>query len=94
LRGGGIAYDSGFRAGSNGSPPVPVNAAWLFGARGEQQISKVVKWGLAGELLYGGSLDVDKQRARPPTLGGRSNPVGASDDTLSLVHSVHGNHRF
>jgi len=90
----GVAYDSGFQSGSNVSPLLPVNAAWRFGLGGEQQVSKTMKWGVAGEFLYGGTLDVDKSSALPPTLGGRGNLVGSYDDTASLIVSVYGNWAF
>ena len=72
----GVAYDSGFQSGSNVSPLLPVNAAWGFGVGGEQQVSRTMKWGIAGELLYGGTLDVDKRSTLPPALGGRGDLVG------------------
>jgi len=90
----GIAYDSGFQSGSNVSPLLPVNAAWRFGVGGEQQVSKTFKWGLAGELLYGGTLDVDQRSALPPALGGRGNLVGSFDNTTSVIVSVYGSWNF
>jgi long-chain fatty acid transport protein len=90
----GVAYDSGFQDSSNVSPLLPVNAAWRFGVGGEQQVSKTMKWGVAGELLYGGTLDVDKQSTLPPALGGRGNLVGSYDNTASVIVSVYGNWTF
>lgn len=90
----GVAYDSGFQSSGNVSPLLPVNAAWRFGVGGEQQVSKTFKWGLASELLYGGTLDVDKRSALPPALGGRGNLVGSFDNTTSVIVSVHGNWNF
>ena len=87
----GVAYDSGFQSGSDVSPLLPANAAWRFGVGGEQQVSKTMKWGVAGELLYGGTLDVDKQGTLPPALGGRGNLVGSYDNTASVIVSVYGN---
>jgi len=72
----GVAYDSGFQSGSNVSPLLPVNAAWRFGFGGEQQVSKAFKWGVAGEILYGGTLEVDKQSVLPSILGWRVKLVG------------------
>ena len=76
------------------SPLLPVNAAWRFGVGGEQQLSKTTKWGIAGELLYGGTLDVDKRSTLPPALGGRGDLVGSFNDTTSVVVSVYGNWVF
>ena len=90
----GVAYDSGFQSGSNVSPLLPVNAAWRFGVGGEQQVSKTFKWGVAGELLYGGTLDVDQRSALPPALGGRGNLVGSFDNTASIIFSAYGNWSF
>jgi long-chain fatty acid transport protein len=90
----GIAYDSGFQEGDTVSPLLPVNAAWRFGVGGEQQVSKSLKWGVAGELLYGGSLDVNLVSQLPPVLGGRGNLTGSYDNTTSLVVSVYGNWSF
>ncbi len=90
----GVAYDSGFQSSGAVSPLVPVNAAWRFGVGGEQQVSKTFKWGVANELLYGGTLDVDKRSALPPALGGRGNLVGSFDNTTSVIVSVYGNWNF
>lgn len=90
----GVAYDSGFQERGNVSPLLPVNAAWRFGVGGEQQVSKAFKWGIAGELLYGGTLDVNKGSTLPPALGGRGDLVGSFNDTLSVVVSVYGNWAF
>ena len=76
------------------SPLLPVNAAWRFGVGGEQQVSKTFKWGVAGELLYGGTLDVDQRSALPPALGGRGNLVGSFDNTASIIFSAYGNWNF
>jgi len=43
-----------------------VNSAWRFGIGGEQQVNKTTKWGVAGELLYGGTLDVNRRSVLPP----------------------------
>ncbi len=90
----GVAYDSGFQDGDSVSPLLPVNAAWRFGVGGEQQISRSVKWGIAGELLYGGTLDVNQRSVLPPAAGGRGNLVGSYDNTASVVVSVYGNWTF
>jgi long-chain fatty acid transport protein len=90
----GVAYDSGFQDSSNVSPLVPVNAAWRFGVGGEQQISRSVKWGIAGELLYGGTLDVNQRSVLPPAAGGRGDLLGSYDNTASVVVSVYGNWTF
>lgn len=90
----GVAYDSGFQQGEVVSPLLPVNAAWRFGIGGEQQLSKTTKWGLAGELIYGGTLDVDKSSVLPPPLGGRGDLVGQYRNTASFVLSVYGQWAF
>ncbi len=90
----GVAYDSGFQSGGQVSPLLPVNAAWRFGAGGEQQVSKTFKWGFAGELLYGGTLDVNLSSQLPPALGGRGDLVGSYRNTTSVVGSVYGSWSF
>jgi long-chain fatty acid transport protein len=90
----GVAYDSGFQEGGNVSPLLPVNAAWRFGVGGEQKVSTSLKWGIAAELLYGGTLDVNKGSTLPPALGGRGALVGSYDNTASVVVSVYGNWTF
>jgi long-chain fatty acid transport protein len=90
----GVAYDSGFQDGSNVSPLAPVNAAWRFGVGGEQQVSATFKWGIAGELLYGGTLDVSQRGALPPALGGRGDLAGSYNNTTSVIVSVYGNWTF
>jgi len=90
----GVAYDSGFQDGGSVSPLVPVNAAWRFGVGGEQQISRSVKWGIAGELLYGGTLDVNQRSVLPPVAGGRGDLAGSYSNTTSVVVSVYGNWSF
>jgi len=90
----GVAYDSGFQEGGKVSPLLPVNAAWRFGVGGEQKLSTSLKWGIAAELLYGGTLDVNKGSTLPPALGGRGDLVGSYDNTASVVVSVYGNWTF
>ena len=90
----GIAYDSEFQRGDNVSPLLPVDAAWRFGVGGEQQVRKDLKWGIAGEVLYGGTLDVNLTSQLPPALGGRGDLVGSFRNTTSLVASVYANWTF
>ena len=90
----GVAYDSGFQERDNLTPLLPANAAWRFGFGGEQRLSKSARWGLAGELLYGGTLDIDKRSALPPVLGGRGDLVGSFDNATSVIVSVYGNWTF
>ena len=87
----GVAYDSGFQDGRDVSPLFPVNSAWRFGIGGERQASESFKWGFTTELLYGGTLHVDKRSTLPPVLGGRGNLVGSYDQTLGVVLTVYGN---
>ena len=61
---------------------------------GEQQISRSVKWGIAGELLYGGTLDVNQRSVLPPAAGGRGDLAGSYSNTASVVVSVYGNWSF
>jgi long-subunit fatty acid transport protein len=90
----GVAYDSGFQERDNLTPLLPANAAWRFGFGGEQRLSKSARWGVAGELLYGGTLDIDKRSALPPVLGGRGDLVGSFDNATSVIVSVYGNWTF
>ena len=90
----GVAYDSGFQDGGSVSPLVPVNAAWRFGVGGEQQISRSVKWGIAGELLYGGPLAVNQRSVLPSAAGGRGDQAGSYRNTTSVVVSVYRNWSF
>lgn len=90
----GVAYDSGFQNSSQVSPLLPVNSAWRFGAGGEQQVRKGLKWGFAGELLYGGTLDVNLSSQLPPALGGRGDLVGSYRNTTSVIGSVYGSWAF
>jgi long-chain fatty acid transport protein len=87
----GMAYDSGFQDGDDVSPLFPVNDAWRVGAGGERQASETLRWGFTGELIFGGTLNVDKRSTLPPALGGRGNLVGAYEDTMSIVFTVYGN---
>ena len=90
----GVAYDSGFQNGGQVSPLLPVNSAWRFGAGGEQQVSKTFRWGFAGELLYGGTLDVNLSSQIPPALGGRGDLAGSYRNATSIIASIYGNWTF
>jgi long-chain fatty acid transport protein len=72
----GIAYDSGFQSGDV-PPALPANWAWRFGAGAQNQVSKSFSWGVSGEYLYGGTLNVNEQSAVPVALGGRGDLVGS-----------------
>ena len=89
-----MAYDSGFQSGSRVTPLLPVNSAWRFGLGGEQQLSPTAKWGIAGSVISGGTLDVEKTSVLPPALGGRGNLVGEYRNTAAVVLSVYGNWAF
>jgi len=90
----GVAYDSGFQSGSRVTPLLPVNSAWRFGLGGEQQLSPTAKWGIAGSVIYGGTLDVESTSALSPALGGRGSLVGEYRNTAAVVLSVYGNWAF
>jgi long-chain fatty acid transport protein len=90
----GVAYDSGFQDGGTVSPLLPVNASWRFGVGGEQRLDRNVKWGVAGALLYGGTLDVSATSTLPPAAGGRGTLVGTYDNTAAFVVSVYGSWSF
>ena len=90
----GVAYDSAFQDGSNVSPLLPVNAAWRFGVGGEKQENPTFKWGVAGEFLWGGTIDVDSRANLPVALGGRGDLVGSYNDTASIVMTVYANWKF
>jgi long-chain fatty acid transport protein len=90
----GVAYDSGFQSGSQVSPLLPVNSAWRFGLGGEQRLSPTAKWGVAGAVIYGGTLDTQSTGTLPPALGGRGSLVGEYRNTTAVVLSVYGNWAF
>lgn len=90
----GVAYDSGFQDSSNVSPLLPLNTAWRFGAGADHQASETFSWGLAAELIYGGTLDTNLQSTLPVALGGRGNLVGSYDDTATYVLSFYGTWTF
>ncbi len=85
----GMAYDSDFQDGSSVSPMLPANSAWRFGAGIENQVSKMFKWGVAAEYLYGGSLDTNLQSQVPAVLGSRGDLVGSYDNIGTLFASVY-----
>lgn len=84
----GVAYDSKFQSGAYVSPILPANDAWRFGFGVHQQVSKSFSWGVAGQYLYGGSLDVNRQAAVPVAAGGRGNLVGTYKNIGTLFSSV------
>lgn len=90
----GVAYDSGLQNGSQVSPLLPVNSTWRFAFGARNQHSKDLEWGLAAELMYGGSLDTNKQTQVPVALGGRGNLVGSYDNIWNVVVSAYGNWKF
>lgn len=90
----GVAYDSGFQSGSRVTPLLPVNSAWRFGLGGEQQLSPSSKWGIAGSVIYGGTLEVEATGTLPPALGGRGSLVGEYRSTAAVVLSVYGSWAF
>ncbi len=73
------------------SPLFPVNAAWRLGAGAERRVRESFKWGFTGEVIYGGTIGVDKRSRVPPLLGGRGDLVGSYDSTLAVALTVYGN---
>jgi long-chain fatty acid transport protein len=90
----GIAYDSEFQDNDEVSPLFPVNAALRLGVGGEKQVSEAFHWGVTGQLILGGTLDVNGRSTLPPALGGRGNLVGAYEDSMALAFTVYGNWTF
>ncbi|WP_291985007.1 outer membrane protein transport protein [Candidatus Accumulibacter sp. ACC007] len=89
----GVAYDSAMQSGDV-SPLLPVNSAWRFGVGGEQQLSKSASWGIAGEYLYGGTLDTKLHSAVPAGAGGRGDVVGSYDNTGVIYVAAYYNWKF
>ena len=89
----GIAYDSEFQSG-NVSPILPANSAWRFGVGAQNEVSKTFNWGISGEYVYGGTLDVSKQSALPVALGGRGNLDGSYDNTGMFFIAANFNWKF
>jgi long-chain fatty acid transport protein len=89
----GFAYDSGFQDG-NVSPLLPADSAWRFGIGAQNQVSKTFSWGVAGEYLYGGTLDVSTQSALPVLAGGRGDLDGSYDSTGTFFIAANFNWRF
>ena len=91
----GIAYDSGFQSdSSNVSPLLPVDSAWRFGLGAQHQVNETFSWGVAGEYLYGGTLDTNLQSELPVALGGRGNVIGSYPDTGTVFLAVNFNWVF
>ncbi|MFO1302471.1 MAG: hypothetical protein U1F54_01995 [Burkholderiales bacterium] len=57
-------------------------------------MSPTFKWGVAGEFLYGGTIDVDNRASLPVALGGRGDLVGSYNDTATIVVTVYGSWKF
>jgi long-chain fatty acid transport protein len=90
----GVSYDSEFQSGPTVSPILPGNSTWRFGAGAQNQISKEFSWGIAGEYVYGGSLDVNKQSTLSPVLGGRGNLVGSYNNVGTFFVAANFNWKF
>lgn len=90
----GVAYDTDFQDGSSVSPMMPANSAWRFGAGAENQVSKMFKWGVAAEYLYGGTLDTNLQSTLPVAVGQRGDLVGSYENIGTLFFSVYFNWTF
>lgn len=89
----GVAYDSGFQSGDV-PPALPANWAWRFGAGAQNQVSKSFGWGVSGEYLYGGTLNVNEQSAAPVVLGGRGNLVGSYPNSGIFFLAANFNWKF
>ena len=90
----GVAYDTRFQDSPTVSPLMPVDSAWRFGVGVQQQLSNTSYWGVAAEYLYGGTLDVNLQSAKPVALGGRGDVVGSYDNTGTLFVAAYYNWKF
>jgi len=90
----GMAYDTGPQSGGNVSPLLPVGWQWRFGTGVQQQVSKTFFWGIAGEYMYGGTLDTNLQSTRTVALGGRGNLVGSYDELSTFFLGLYGNWTF
>ena len=80
----GIAWDSNFQSGDV-SPMLPTNASWRYGIGAEQTLSKTSRWGVAAELSWGGTLDVDNTSALGVNAGGRGNVSGSYEDITTVM---------
>ena len=85
----GVAYDSKFQPGADVSPSLPANDAWRFGFGFEKRVSQSLSWGVGGEYISGGSLNVNKTALLPVAAGGRGNLVGAYRHIGTVVSSAH-----
>jgi long-chain fatty acid transport protein len=90
----GVAYDSEFQSTPIVSPLLPVNSAWRFGVGAENQVSKSFSWGIAGEYVYGGSIDLNRTSAVPVALGGRGDLVGSYNNISTYYVSANFNWKF
>jgi long-chain fatty acid transport protein len=90
----GIAYDSHFQDGGDVSPLLPGNRAWRFGIGVQNQVDKVLSWGVAAEYVDGGTLDTNKRSVLPVALGGRGDLIGFYRDTRLVFLSAHANWKF
>ena len=91
----GVAYDSGFQPNSgNVSPILPANSAWRFGVGAQNQVDKTFSWGVAGEYVSGGTLDVNSQGNVPVVVGGRGNLVGSYNNIGTFFMSANFNWKF
>lgn len=89
----GVAYDSSLQSGDV-SPLLPVGSAWRFGIGGEQKLSKTASWGIAGEYLYGGTLDTDLRSTLPVVAGGRGDLVGSYKNIGTIFVAAYYNWKF
>lgn len=90
----GAAYDSGFEDQHNISPLLPINRAWRFGIGLHNRVDKRFSWGAAAELLYAGTLDVNKRSVLPVALGGRGDLAGSYNDANMLFLTAYANWKF
>jgi long-chain fatty acid transport protein len=71
----GLGYDSSFQDDAKGTPMLPVDASWRFGAGIQKEVPKGMGWGVGIEYLLGNSMDVDKQSAAQGDLQGSFDEV-------------------
>ena len=57
-------------------------------------MSKTASWGIAGEYLYGGTLDTDQRSTLPVAVGGRGDLVGSYKNLGTIFVAAYYNWKF